>query len=701
MSDEQPSGTSSSPEAVDDAATVIYPRTVPAQLSSVGPEQQLPVPTTDLGNHLPMGTFLGEFELTGLVGEGGFGIVYLAQDHSLQRRVALKEYMPSALAARGAQAQVAVKSERHRETFEAGLQSFVNEARLLAQFDHASLVKVYRFWEANGTAYMIMPFYEGATLKEWLQARRKQKNAEPPSEERLMALLDPLTEALQVIHAQQCYHRDIAPDNILLLKDGDRPLLLDFGAARRVIGDMTQALTVILKPGYAPIEQYAEVPGMKQGPWTDVYALAAVIYYAIVGKTPPTSVGRLVRDSHQALASIESVAARYSPRFLKAIDAALGVKPDERTQTIADLRRALGMEGTAAPSAHGHPLDFEISQQGGSLQPEVAALGSTSSPLLDGVNKGLPTKPDSPLADSPSVASASAGAAVKPPTLALPPPPHRRWMLWSSAGGMAALLAGGVWWGGLLPISPVLPKPVPDQTRAGLASGAGASQAAVAASASLLLPSPPNSAASASAIALPSTEPAATTSPPALATQKTPLADTDWNPLREFQNVVAQQTPGFNVQAAPVKSRLRIQRDKLALSVTPNQDGFVYVFLFGTDGKLIRIYPAGSFANRIRAAQTMTIPPQSSHKQIDLTVTGPAGLDQILVLVSKYPRRFNKAGMQNEGDFGSFPKNTFLKALQNHTGTQAILAGEVECAQKNNCNDEYGAVVFEVEEVRS
>src|SRR4029453_7852262 len=198
-------------------------------------------PGADHGSALPVGTKLGEFELTGILGEGGFGIVYLAWDHSLERRVALKEYMPSALAARTGDASVQVKSERHRETFEAGRKSFVNEAKLLAQFDHPSLVKVHRFWEANGTAYMAMPFYEGVTLRDRL---REIQSA--PDEAWLMRLLAPLTEALAVIHAEHCYHRDIAPDNVILLSGTNRPLLLDFGAARRVIGDMTQALTDIL-----------------------------------------------------------------------------------------------------------------------------------------------------------------------------------------------------------------------------------------------------------------------------------------------------------------------------------------------------------------------------------------------------------------------------------------------------------------------
>src|SRR5690606_22153465 len=156
----------------------------------------------------------------------------------------------------------------------------------------------------------------------------------------LMELLAPLTEALEVIHQEQCFHRDIAPDNVIRLEGSNRPLLLDFGAARRVIGGMTQALTVILKPGYAPVEQYAEVPGMKQGPWTDVSALAAVVYFAIMGKTPPTSVGRLMNDNFVPLA--EAAKGRYSERFLVAIDRALAVKPEERTQSIGELRVALG-----------------------------------------------------------------------------------------------------------------------------------------------------------------------------------------------------------------------------------------------------------------------------------------------------------------------------------------------------------------------
>ncbi len=327
------------PEADDDDRTVIRPvsakeRSAPKINASNEPQDH---------NALALGTRIGEFEILALIGVGGFGIVYLAHDHSLGRDVALKEYMPSSLAARADGVTVSVKSQRHAETFAAGLRSFINEARLLAQFDSPSLVKVYRFWEANGTAYMVMPFYEGLTLK---QALLEMKS--PPGEEWLKKLLAPLIDALQLLHQQSCFHRDIAPDNILLLKDG-RPVLLDFGAARKVIGDMDKALTVILKPGYAPIEQYADEPGMKQGAWTDIYAIAAVIHYAIMGKPPTPSVGRLMNDTTVPLT--KAAAGRYSEGFLRGLDKALAVRPEDRPQDLGGFRSLLELEHHAREPA--------------------------------------------------------------------------------------------------------------------------------------------------------------------------------------------------------------------------------------------------------------------------------------------------------------------------------------------------------------
>ncbi len=329
--------------------TQAQPPTMPPTSAATSmPTTAAPSVTTGGPNHsltLEPGTRLGEFEVTKTIGEGGFGIVYLAWDHSLDRKVALKEYMPTSLAYRAGPTDIKPRSERHQETFEAGLRSFINEAKLLAQFDHPSLLKVYRFWEANGTAYMVMPFLEGKTVRDTVRGLPS-----PPEEAWILGLLAPLFDALVMLHTAQIYHRDIAPDNVLLMADTGRPLLLDFGAARRVIGDMTQALTAILKPGYAPVEQYADMPGLKQGPWTDVYALAAVVHWMIMGKTPPPSVGRLFDDPYVPLA--QSAAGRYSDAFLRAIDHGLAVMPEKRTTSIEAMRVELfgGTLPTSAPA---------------------------------------------------------------------------------------------------------------------------------------------------------------------------------------------------------------------------------------------------------------------------------------------------------------------------------------------------------------
>jgi serine/threonine protein kinase len=285
---------------------------------------------------LPAGTRFGEFEVIRVLGVGGFGIVYLAQDHSLERQVALKEYMPAALAARGAGAMVSIRSSSFAETYAVGLRSFVNEARLLARFDHASLVKVYRFWEDNGTAYMVMPYLQGRNLRD---ARRQMGAA--PDEAWIRAVLTPLLDALQLLHDEGVFHRDIAPDNILL-PPAAPPILLDFGAARRVISDRTQSLTAILKPSYAPIEQYAEMTAMRQGPWTDLYALGAVLHFMLFGEPPAPATARAVQPDDEPLA--QRAVAGVSPRFVGIVAWMLGVRPRDRPQSVAALRRVLDGE---------------------------------------------------------------------------------------------------------------------------------------------------------------------------------------------------------------------------------------------------------------------------------------------------------------------------------------------------------------------
>ncbi len=293
-------------------------------------------PAPGQANHgcLPRGYRLREFVIERVLGDGGFGVVYSALDLRLERRVAIKEYMPSALARRDTDYSVQMlTSQRHRDAFEVGLRSFINEARMLARFEHPALIKVHQFWQEKGTAYMVMPFHAAPTLRNWVRARQQ-----PVSEAWLREFLLRAMDAVEVLHAASCLHRDIAPDNILVL-DESKPLLLDFGAARRVIGDLRKALTVIVKPGFAPLEQYADTVKMKQGPWTDVYALAAVGHFIITGQAPAPAVSRVLADEVVPLR--RRCQGRYSDALLGALDTALAVKPERRPQTIAAFRKLL------------------------------------------------------------------------------------------------------------------------------------------------------------------------------------------------------------------------------------------------------------------------------------------------------------------------------------------------------------------------
>jgi serine/threonine protein kinase len=290
-------------------------------------------PATDAANALPVGHRLREFELRGVIGVGGFGIVYRAFDHSLEREVAIKEYLPAALAGRSGKQQVSLLSASHGETFALGMSSFVNEAKLLARFDHPSLLKVHRFWEDNGTAYMVMPLYRGQTLRQL-----RHSSGRCPDGAWLMRLVDQLLGALDVMHREGVYHRDIAPDNVIVADDAP-PVLLDFGAARRVISDRSQTLTAILKPSYAPLEQYAESAGMRQGPWTDFYALGATLHFVITGRPPVPATARALSDDQPRLAGSRN--GGVPDLLLQVCDWMLAPRPHDRPQNVAELRAAL------------------------------------------------------------------------------------------------------------------------------------------------------------------------------------------------------------------------------------------------------------------------------------------------------------------------------------------------------------------------
>jgi len=283
---------------------------------------------------LPRGYRLRDFVIEQVLAEGGFGVVYAAIDLRLQRRVAIKEYMPAALARRAGDLSVQPRSSVPlQDAFATGLRSFINEAQLLAGFDHPALVRVLQFWEDKGTGFMVMPLYQAPTVRQWTLARPQR-----PDAVWLLAFLDQLLEALALVHGAACLHRDIAPDNILLQR-GESPLLLDFGAARRVVEALTQTLTVIVKPGFAPVEQYAQTAGLRQGPWTDLYALCATVHFMLTRRAPPPAVGRMADDDYLPLAT--ALGGCYPSALLQALDAGLAVHPADRPQSVAEFRALL------------------------------------------------------------------------------------------------------------------------------------------------------------------------------------------------------------------------------------------------------------------------------------------------------------------------------------------------------------------------
>lgn len=323
------------------------PRDLPLSPAASAAPPALP-PAAETGC-LPRGFRLRDFVIEQVLAEGGFGVVYSAIDIRLQRRVAIKEYMPAALAHRTGDLSVRPRSSAPmQDAFAVGLKSFINEARLLAGFDHPSLVRVLQFWEDKGTGFMVMPLHRAPTLRQWALAQRSL-----PSTEQVVTIAHRIVQALALVHESACLHRDIAPDNVLLLDDG-QPLLLDFGAARRVLEELTQNLTVIVKPGYAPIEQYAQGGGLKQGPWTDLYGLCATLHFLLLRRPPPAAIARMAGETCEPLS--QSLAGRYPLPLLAAIDAGLGLRPTDRpsiAEFVAMLDDALAIEAAGVTRAVG------------------------------------------------------------------------------------------------------------------------------------------------------------------------------------------------------------------------------------------------------------------------------------------------------------------------------------------------------------
>lgn len=639
-------------------------RTVRHSHPAASPE----VPATSAGDALAAGTRMFEFEITALIGKGGFGIVYLAYDHSLQRQVALKEFMPPALAVREPDGAVSARAGGQIETFRAGLRSFVNEAQLLAQFDHPSLVKVHRFWEAKGTAYTVMPYYEGQTLKQTLS-----ELGGPPDEAWLKDLLRPLLDAIDLIHSAQCFHRDIAPDNILILERG-RPVLLDFGAARRVISDMTHDLTAILKPGFAPVEQYDDMTCMRQGAWTDIYALACVVYFAITGKTPRPSVTRLINDNLEPLSKL--AAGRYSAEFLRGIDRAMAVNPEDRPQSVAEFRTSIGLT--------------DRRQQPRTTTPTQAPAGSASAAS---VASGL--RAPSAAMPEPIATDAQKPAHIPAPKSAArhKPSPQRAQaaVSWAYRQSPIALLAiGAIVLGTAIAVGTQLLRgtnaPKAETTVRTWSSPAPA----LTPSHTVTLPDLNNLPATSAGPGASSAAEQAAVAPPR-------VWDKPFSPEQMIEDVYQARDRNHVVTVSMEKSQLRIGKDEIRFRIRSAKPGYVYVLSVGRGRyPFDLLFPnAVDYNNRIVPDQVLELPgvtwPIGAH--------GPAGTRRLIAIVSESPRDFT--GLEGEPDevFLRFPPPAAGALYEQYRGTSPLFAGKAICGAGSPCPEAYGAASFAVEEI--
>jgi serine/threonine protein kinase len=289
-------------------------------------------------------TLLHEQYLIGrALGDGGFGITYLSWDLGLESRLAIKEYMPNGVAGRsGGESKVVPYTEQTKQEFEWGLDRFLEEARTLKKFsNHPGIVAVDTVFKDNGTAYLVMEFLDGVTFEEFLARRGGRITFETA-----MRVVLPSMDALAAVHAEGILHRDISPDNIFLTRSG-KVKLIDFGAARNALGQKSRNLSIILKEGYAPEEQY-RTSGI-QGPWTDVYAMAATLYHAITGKIPQPSLDRQAQDKVLWPSQLQI---QIEPRIEAALMKALAIKASDRYQSMEDFKAALtGGVTSYAPAA--------------------------------------------------------------------------------------------------------------------------------------------------------------------------------------------------------------------------------------------------------------------------------------------------------------------------------------------------------------
>ena len=337
------------------------------------------------GHHLPPGTILQEKYLIGKVlGQGGFGITYLAFNQVLDLKLAIKEYFPMGLVARS-QGSLLLESYAGTQSsqFSYGLQRFLDEAKTLARFsEHPNIVSVRDFFEANQTAYMVMNYIEGQTFEDYLNDRG---GIAPFSQ--VLQIMMPVLDALREVHRHNIMHRDVSPDNIFI-RDDSRVLLIDFGAARQEMQQLSRQLSVIMKVGYSPEEQYRSKG--EQGPWTDVYAAAATFYRALTGQVPPEAMDRLHQDT---LTAPSELGVDITPNQEAALLKALAVKAPERYQRVEEFQEALLSEKPLVKAetaekpkpAAGH----KAQTQAPAKSPEVPAPSQSEEPagLAEGAKK--------------------------------------------------------------------------------------------------------------------------------------------------------------------------------------------------------------------------------------------------------------------------------------------------------------------------
>ena len=317
---------------------------------------------TDHLHALPAGHRLNEYRIEGVIGSGGFGITYLARDIQLDKTVAIKEYLPSDFAVRTDTTTVQPKSTADQDDYQWGLARFLDEARTLARFEHPHLNHVHRYFEDNNTAYLVLDYIEGETLSDLLRREGRLESTH------LQRLVTELLSGLDEVHSAGYVHRDVKPSNIMLRKNGSS-VLLDFGAARQVLGQRSKSITSVLTPGYAPIEQYDQ-KGDDIGPWTDLYALGMVAYRCVSGISETKLLDAITRarlerkgkQDQDMVPAVEVGKGHYPLPLLKAIDWAIKVEENERPQNVAAIQEMIAGDEAFDAVPDAAPVDKPAKQ---------------------------------------------------------------------------------------------------------------------------------------------------------------------------------------------------------------------------------------------------------------------------------------------------------------------------------------------------